>query len=55
MKKIVIIRNKNGKLRINKETKSYIFHDGLIYFSLDKDQVVQLRAIIDGVPNKLIT
>ena len=55
MKKISIIRNKDGKLRVNKETKSYIFRDDLVYFSLDKDQMIQLRAILDGVLSKLIT
>ena len=55
MKKVVIIRNKDGKLRINKKTRNYIFHDGLVYFSLDKDQMIQLRAILDGVLSKLIT
>ena len=44
-----IIREKDGKAKVHKETKSYIFSKDGVYFKLDKEQMIQAKELMEGL------
>lgn len=54
MRSVRIVKEKDGKAKIHKESKSYIFTKDGVYFKLDKEQMNQTKELIENLLNDLL-
>ena len=49
---VKIVREKDGKAKVHKDTNSYIFSKDGVYFKLNKKQMIQVKDLIEELLEK---